>query len=91
MIHDIQGNILMKKLYFLLIIIISLSSCKSVQNKSQRKKTTTSKTTKVITKKPKPLEKSISNTAKAIIKEAKSYKGTKYKYGGNSKRGIDCS
>jgi cell wall-associated NlpC family hydrolase len=81
----------MKKLYFLLIIIISLSSCKSVQNKSQRKKTTTSKTTKVVTKKPKPSEKSISNTAKAIIKEAKSYKGTKYKYGGNSKRGIDCS
>ena len=81
----------MKKIYFLLIIIISLSSCKSAQNKSQRKKRASNKTTKVVTKKPKSSSKSISKTAEAIIREAKSYKGTKYKYGGNSKRGIDCS
>ena len=81
----------MKKIHILLIIIISLSSCKSAQNKSQRKKRAPNKTTKVVTKKPKSSSKSISKTAEAIIREAKSYKGTKYKYGGNSKRGIDCS
>ena len=81
----------MKKIYFILIIIVSLGSCKSAQNKSQRNKRASNKTAKVVTKKPESSSKSISKTAEAIIREAKSYKGTIYKYGGNSKRGIDCS
>ncbi len=32
-----------------------------------------------------------SKTVKTAISTAKSYKGTKYKYGGMSKKGIDCS
>ena len=33
----------------------------------------------------------VTTDAKKIIKDAKTYLGTPYKYGGTSKRGIDCS
>lgn len=76
----------MKKIYLLLLIISTLSSCKSTKNTSKRSKRTSTKTTKVET-----IKKPISNQAKAIITEAKRYKGTKYKYGGTTKKGMDCS
>lgn len=84
----------MKKVYFIFILIITLSGCKSAKNKSQRKNRISKKTTKVVIKKPKSTKTastSISKAANAIIREARTYKGTKYKYGGNTKRGIDCS
>lgn len=31
------------------------------------------------------------STIKKIIKEAESYRGTRYKYGGTTKKGMDCS
>lgn len=55
---------------------IIIPSCKS----SQKNKTVASK------KKP-----SISPRAKNAVSEAKKYLGTKYKYGGTTKKGIDCS
>ncbi|GGI56691.1 C40 family peptidase [Winogradskyella haliclonae] len=72
----------MKKLYLLLILLITLSSCKSTKNKSQRR---TNKIAKTETKT------SISKDAASIIAYAKRFKGVKYKYGGTTKKGMDCS
>ncbi|MBW1297972.1 C40 family peptidase [Aquimarina litoralis] len=75
----------MKKLcYFLLVMCIILSSCggakkrRSVSKKPER----TSKRTKVSAKTKK---------IKSIIDYAKTFEGTRYKYGGTTKRGMDCS
>jgi len=73
----------MKKVYLFLLIILTLSSCKSTKSTSDKNKRNTTKTTTANT--------NISKQAKSIITEAKSYKGTKYKYGGTSKKGMDCS
>ena len=82
----------MKNIPFLLLIVILATSCKSTQNTSPRRSKVTKQPTKVVTKRAsKPTPTSITKAAKDIIKEAKTYKGTKYKYGGNTKRGIDCS
>lgn len=74
----------MRYLILLLIFCISFTSCKSKQ------------TAKVATKKHKPSKKRTkANTASPkiydIIKHAESFKGTRYKYGGTTKRGMDCS
>ena len=73
----------MKQLLLIILMALCLSSCKST------KKYTASKTsTKIInvttTNRP-------TKEAKAIVKYAKSFNGTRYKYGGTTKRGMDCS
>jgi len=74
----------MRYLLLLLVIGVSFTSCKSKQ------------TAKVATKKHRPSKKR-SNTGTAapkvydIVKHAESFKGTRYKYGGTTKRGMDCS
>ena len=73
----------MKQLLLIILMALCLSSCKS------KKKYTASKTsTKIInvttTNKP-------TKEANAIVKYAKSFNGTRYKYGGTTKRGMDCS
>lgn len=73
----------MRYLLLLIIISISFTSCKSKQTaKVATKKSTSSK--KRTTSKASP---EIYN----IIKHAESFKGTRYKYGGTTKRGMDCS
>ncbi|MBT8245587.1 MAG: C40 family peptidase [Winogradskyella sp.] len=76
----------MKKIYVFLLIITTLSTCKSTKNASQRNKRNTTKTTRV-----KTIKTTIPKQAEAIITEAKRYRGTKYKYGGTTKKGMDCS
>jgi len=92
----------MRKYTYLLLVILVLASCKSnhrvVTSKSpsntHRSKTHTitkpiptnrDKTTETVS------EKSSASTTNKIIRKALSFKGTKYKYGGTSKSGIDCS
>lgn len=64
------------------LVIFSLSSCKSARN------------AKVVTKKSKN-EKTISisgnSKAKNIVDYAKQFEGVRYKYGGTTKKGMDCS
>lgn len=71
----------MQRIIWILIVFISFSSCRSAKNRSQ-----------ISTKKPKTETRTpVSNKATAIINHAKTFKGVKYKYGGDSKRGMDCS
>jgi len=79
----------MKKNALILIFIISFSACKSTKNRRVvTKKTRTTKTVKRTT----PINsntstKSVSN----VVNYAKTFEGVRYKYGGTTKKGMDCS
>ena len=77
----------MKKIILLLILCISFGSCNSSKNIKTRK----SKTTKVKTKKTSQTQSPPSKTIESIIDYAQTFEGTRYKYGGTTKRGMDCS
>lgn len=95
----------MKKIIILLIVLISFSSCKSSKRTKNRSSRTTKIITKKSSKKnvknstKKSANTSRSNTtstynnatADAVVKEAEKYKGVRYKYGGTTKKGMDCS
>jgi len=75
----------MKKTYFILFLLALLSSCGSSRKaakSSQRKAETISKT---------QIKTPLSKTAESIIAYAQQFKGTRYKYGGTTKKGMDCS
>jgi cell wall-associated NlpC family hydrolase len=67
-------------LFFLLLIV---SSCKSKKVPTSKKKQTH---TVKVSANIKPSEE-----AENIVKYAKTFDGTRYKYGGTTKRGMDCS
>lgn len=88
----------MKKLLFILVLFLSFNSCKS----SKRIKTKRDKTSKVTTKtseevdgKSTPVisEKIVKNKPKTeyIIDYAIQFEGVRYKWGGTTKSGMDCS
>ncbi|GAA4238181.1 hypothetical protein GCM10022291_27670 [Postechiella marina] len=82
----------MKHIIFVLILTLSFSSCKS----SKRPKSKKSPSSKVITKKTKNPRKTTHNianytTTDKIINHANTFKGVKYKWGGTTKAGMDCS
>jgi cell wall-associated NlpC family hydrolase len=74
----------MKKSILLLILIIGFTSCKS----SKRVVTKKNKTTERSTSSPTTVS---SKEIKNIINYAQSFEGTRYKYGGTTKKGMDCS
>ena len=77
----------MKYLCLILIASVCFFSCKSKSSVvTQKTKTPQQKSSRVYYK-----DHAVSKTAAKIIKHAKSYEGTRYKYGGLNKRGIDCS
>ena len=78
---------LMKKIVLLLVLCISFGSC----NSSKGIKTKKSKTTKVNTRKNNTTSPKPSKTIESIIDYAQTFEGTRYKYGGTTKRGMDCS
>lgn len=81
----------MKKNIIYLLLVLLVSACGSsnttivITKKSNRKTTT-------VPKRPKT-QQTVPSSAlvKAIIDNANYYKGTRYKYGGTSKAGMDCS
>ncbi|MFK7749813.1 MAG: C40 family peptidase [Kordia sp.] len=84
---------MIRKLLLLSLAIFVVSCGSSRKTTSSRK---TSKSTKVVkkttkTKKTSKTTKSTSSKASAIIKTAMAYKGTRYKFGGTTRKGMDCS
>jgi cell wall-associated NlpC family hydrolase len=77
----------MKKIILLLILCISFGSC----NSSKGINTKNSKTTKVNKKTTNKTYTTPSKTIANIIDYAQTFEGTRYKYGGTTKRGMDCS
>lgn len=87
----------MNRILLILLLIISFSSCKSSKRTKERK----ASSTKIVTKKSKKQTvsskneniKTVSNksTADNIIDYAKQFEGTRYKWGGRTKSGMDCS
>ena len=77
----------MKKIILLLIISAFFASCKS-SKRVVTKKTRTSKTSKKRNSSPSA---STPKTVVNIIDYAKTFEGTRYKYGGLTKKGMDCS
>ncbi|APY01270.1 C40 family peptidase [Lacinutrix venerupis] len=75
----------MRKIALILLTIFILSSCGASKNK--RVVTRKTQTTKKVNQ-PKV---AISEIAESIINNAEKYKGTRYKYGGTTKKGMDCS
>lgn len=73
----------MKHFLPFLILALFLCNCKSKKNYSSKKRQT--HTVKVNTN-TKPSEE-----AETIVNYAKKFNGTRYKYGGTTKRGMDCS
>ena len=73
----------MRKIALILLLIISFSSCKSSKKIAASKSKTIkndNNSTSVVSKK-----------ANDIIDYAEKFNGVKYKYGGDSKKGMDCS
>ncbi|RFN59691.1 C40 family peptidase [Marixanthomonas ophiurae] len=73
----------MKKLILLSFLAIAMVSCGSSRNVTKQKNIigATTHTNKTVT--PKKVNK--------IISYAKTFEGTRYKFGGTTKRGMDCS
>jgi len=89
----------MLKNALILLLIIFLFSCGSSKNTrvvTKKSRTRTSKTTtqNSTTAREIPLKNNIPAApiiAESIIKNAEKFKGTRYKYGGTTKKGMDCS
>jgi cell wall-associated NlpC family hydrolase len=71
-----------RSLGLFLVLILSLQNCGSSKSKAS-----SASGSKI----PLPKEQNISKEVAGIVASARKFKGTKYKYGGDSKRGMDCS
>jgi cell wall-associated NlpC family hydrolase len=73
----------MPKQWFVIVLLVLVTiSCSSSKSKTARN-----------TPGPIPVhhEDEVSKVSKAVVVTAKKYKGTRYKYGGDTRKGMDCS
>lgn len=87
-----------KRTLFFVLCLLLANSCivkkKTTYGKKDQPKITveaTKPTLDTIPTKPKPLRNKSTKKADAIITTALTFSGVKYKFGGNTKKGIDCS
>lgn len=72
----------MKKILPLFLTFILFTSCGTIHRVSSKKETKVTKYNKVT---------ATTGKAKKVLKEAHRFMGTPYKYGGTTRRGMDCS
>ncbi|MBA6153468.1 C40 family peptidase [Gelidibacter maritimus] len=77
----------MKKIALLLLLLITFSSCKS----SKKVATTKSKSVKIESRSRKSASTSFNPQADKVVDYALKFDGVKYKYGGTTRKGMDCS
>ena len=73
----------MKKIVFVIIFFLSFSNCKS----SKRTKNKKTSSTTIVSKNTE----SSKSKAEHIIDYSKQFEGVRYKWGGTTKKGMDCS
>ena len=77
----------MKKIALLLLLILAFSSCKS----SKRITTTKSRSAKIDSRSKNPTSTPYNPQADKVVNYALKFDGVRYKYGGTTKKGMDCS
>ena len=77
----------MKKIVLLLLFIITLSSC----NSSKRVVTSKSKSAKIDSRSKKSASVAYNPQADKVVDYALKFDGVRYKYGGTTRKGMDCS
>ena len=77
----------MKKIALLLLLLITFSSC----NSSKRSVTSKSKTVKIDSRSKKSSPTVYNPQADKVVDYALKFDGVRYKYGGTTKKGMDCS
>ncbi|MCD1117241.1 C40 family peptidase [Chryseobacterium turcicum] len=84
---------LCKKLVALALATTVIVSCGSSKNVSSSKKTPSKTVTKSenLRKLDSSFDGKISGSVKSLLKDAETYLGTPYKFGGNNSSGFDCS
>lgn len=70
------------KFLIILFLSVSLNACKSAKNTSPKLPKTT---------KSKAVNTTVNPVVFSLVNEAKKYEGVKYKYGGTTRKGMDCS
>ncbi len=80
----------MSRILLIIILIFSLSGCKS-KKKIITKKSNSAKTVKATKTDNSSSTINYSTVAKKVVENAKEFDGVRYKYGGTSKKGMDCS
>ena len=77
----------MKKIALILLLLITFSSCKS----SKRVVTSKSKSVKIDSRSKKSVSTAYNPQADKVVDYALKFDGVRYKYGGTTKKGMDCS
>ncbi|MDU8885179.1 C40 family peptidase [Yeosuana sp. MJ-SS3] len=76
-----------RKLFLVSLLILFLGSCKSSKRAVSKSSKSTSE--EIILTRDSTLK--VNELANKVVDYAKQFNGVKYKYGGNTKRGMDCS
>ncbi len=80
----------MRKIILYLLALITLNACKSKKS-IITKKSKSSKTVKTTKTDKSSSEVNYSVDAKKVVDNARQFDGVRYKYGGTTKKGMDCS